>query len=86
MNRTFPILTRFTIQRIERRYDELNDILKQMVGTVIPPELRFDEIEDPEVLECGYQKGAWIDDLLKENDQSDILVGSGAYSTKEAIR
>ncbi|SMQ51063.1 unnamed protein product [Zymoseptoria tritici ST99CH_1A5] len=61
-------------ERIERRYDELNDIFKQMVGTVIPPELRFDEIEDPEVLECGYQKGAWIDDLLKENDQSDILV------------
>lgn len=62
-------------QRQERRYDEVNDVLRQLLGnTVLPPGFRLDSLEDPEVLECGYGKGAWIDDLLKENDQLDIEV------------
>lgn len=69
------ISDRVEVQRQERRYDEVNDVLKQLLGRVILPSgFRLDNVEDPEVLECGYGKGAWIDDLLKENDQLDIEV------------
>jgi hypothetical protein len=54
----------------------LNDIFRQFIGTVIPPQLALEDEEEPEVLECGYQKGAWVDDLLKENDQLEIEVRS----------
>lgn len=63
------------MQRQEREYDEVNDVLRQLLGrTILPSEMRLDSVEDPEVLECGYGKGAWIDDLLKENDQLEIEV------------
>lgn len=65
----------FGVQRQERRYDEVNDVLRQLLGrTVLPSGFRLESVEAPEVLECGYGKGAWIDDLLKENDLLDIEV------------
>ncbi|CZT19567.1 uncharacterized protein RCC_05418 [Ramularia collo-cygni] len=71
-------------ERQERRYDEINDVLRQLLGrTVLPPDLHLDSVEDPEVLECGFGKGAWIDDLLKENDQLEIeVIGVDIFTGK----
>ncbi|QIX01040.1 hypothetical protein AMS68_006557 [Peltaster fructicola] len=50
----------------EERQDELNRILRDRLnGTVLvpfPPE----DVDEPAVLDLGYGKGAWIDDLLAE--------------------
>ncbi|KAK4554610.1 hypothetical protein LTR86_008465 [Recurvomyces mirabilis] len=70
------------------RLDELNGILGEVCGDrVVLPQVHFPPpgVDEPAVLDCGYGRGAWIDDLLEhygayECDITgvDLYLGDGA--------
>lgn len=62
------------IQADEERLDELNSILRQVLNdrVVLPLRLDLSILDEPQVLDCGSGKGAWIDDLLEEYEDCDV--------------
>ncbi|KAI5366338.1 Putative S-adenosyl-L-methionine-dependent methyltransferase [Septoria linicola] len=78
----------------EQRYDEVNEILQELLGgelrgVVIPPSLHDeDSLEEADVLECGYGKAAWVDKFLAFRPDSlvvgvDIFTGQGTSDEDE---
>ncbi|KAK5108004.1 hypothetical protein LTR62_008898 [Meristemomyces frigidus] len=64
-------------QEEEIRLDQLNRIVRSVLNDhVVLPEAHFppDDDEVPAVLDCGFGKGAWIDDLLEEYESDDCEV------------
>ena len=58
----------------EQKMDELNRILKELLGRTILPRFPPDRVEEPAVLECGFGKGAWIDSVLGEHNNLDVSI------------
>jgi len=64
-------------QAEEERLNELNRILREVFDNrvVLIPQWPPPGVEEPQVLECGVGKGAWVEDLLGEYEDcvvSDI--------------
>ncbi|KAH9845121.1 Methyltransferase domain [Teratosphaeria destructans] len=68
----------------ERRLDDANSILREVLDNriVLPPDEEFDllAVDEPDVLDCGVGKGAWVDEFLREYEEcSPNVVGVDVY-------
>ncbi|TKA65407.1 hypothetical protein B0A55_10746 [Friedmanniomyces simplex] len=68
----------------EERCDELHEIVKQVCRNriVLIPSGQFPPpgVDEPEVLDCGFGNGVWIDDLLGVQEYEDCkVVGVDIY-------
>lgn len=52
----------------EERQDVLNRIFRERFGNTVLVPFPPDDVDEPAVLDCGFGKGAWIDDLLAEHE------------------
>jgi len=77
-------------QAEERRQIQQHRILREVFDGVVIPPIRFPPsgVDEPAVLDCGFGKGAWIDDLLSEYEDAvvtgiDMFLGRGTNGDEQ---
>jgi hypothetical protein len=71
-----------TTQEEEQVSDEFNALLRELLGRTVIPPIPFEDIDEPCVLDCGFGKGAWIDDLLGAYNSQEVLVSNNLLHPK----